>query len=78
MNAGESDSLGQLVGSIPPQAGRASGVEKVAEARLTSHTGAAQPHGRPPKSQSTAVGGGSLPSSSPDRGALDSVHILTV
>ena len=41
VNAGESDSLGQLVGSAPQQAGRASTVEEVAEARLTSHTGAA-------------------------------------
>ena len=41
VNAGESDSLSQLVGSAPQQAGRASMVEEVAEARLTSHTGAA-------------------------------------
>ena len=41
MNAGESDSPGQLVGSAPQQAGRASTPEEVAEARLTSHTGAA-------------------------------------
>ena len=40
MNAGESDSSGQLVGGAPQQAGRASGVEEVAEARLTSHMGA--------------------------------------
>ena len=72
MNAGESDSSGQLVGSVPQQAGRASGVEEVAKARLTSHTGAAPPHRRPPKSQSTAVSGGGLPPSSPDREAPDS------
>ena len=41
VNTGESDSSGQLVGSAPQQAGRASGVEEVTEARLTSHTGAA-------------------------------------
>ena len=39
VNAGESDSLGQLVGSAPLPARRASGVEEVAEARLTSCTG---------------------------------------
>ena len=40
MNAGESDSLVQLVGSAPQEAGRATAVEGVAEARLTSCTGA--------------------------------------
>ena len=69
---GGSDSLSQLVGSAPQQAGTASGVEEVAEARLTSHTEAAQWCGRPPKSQCTTVGGGGSPPSSPDRGALDS------
>ena len=39
VNAGESYS-DQLVGSAPQQAGRASTVEEVAEASLTSHTGA--------------------------------------
>ena len=46
--------------------------EEVTKARLTTHTGAARPHGRPPKSQCTTVGRGGLPPSSPDRGALDS------
>ena len=41
VNAGESDSSGQLVESALQQARRASGVEEVVEARLTSHTGAA-------------------------------------
>ena len=72
VNAGESDSLGQLVGSAPQQARRASMVEEVAEARLASHTRAAQPHRRPPKSQCTVVGRESSPPSSPDRGAPDS------
>ena len=40
VNAGESDSSGKLVGRAPQQAGRASMVEEVAEARLASHTGA--------------------------------------
>ena len=44
MNAGEYDSLVQLVGSAPQQAGRAFAVEGVAEARLASHTGAVQLH----------------------------------
>ena len=67
-----SDSLGQLVGSVPQQVGRASRVEEVTEARLTTHTGAVQPCGRPPKSQCTTVGRGGSPPSSPDRGAPDS------
>ena len=58
MNAGESNSLGQLVGSAPQQAGRANAVEGVADARLASHTGAARPCGQPPKSQCTVVGRG--------------------
>ena len=40
INAGESDSLVQLVGSAPQQVGRSSAVEGAAEARLASHTGA--------------------------------------
>ena len=72
VNAGESDSSGQLVGSAPQQAGRASRLEEVAKARLTSCMGAARPRGRPPKSQCTVVGRGGLPPSSPDRGAPDS------
>ena len=54
--AGGSDSSSQLVGSAPQQARRASGVEEVAETRLTSHTGAARSCGRPPKYQCTTVG----------------------
>ena len=73
-----SDSSGQLVGSAPQQVRRASGVEEVTEARLTTPTGAVQLHGRPPKSQCTTVGGGGSSSSSPDRGALDSDGYSTV
>ena len=72
VNAGESDSLVQLVGSAPQQAGRTSAVEEMAEARLTTHAGAGHPCGWPPKSQCTIVGGGGLPPSSPGRGAPDS------
>ena len=43
----------------------------MAEARLTSHTGAVGMHGQPPKSQHNVVGGGGSPPSSPDRGALN-------
>ena len=64
--ARESDFSGQLVGSAPQQDGRASEVEEVTEARLTTCTGAVQPCRRPPKSQCTTVGGGGLPPSSPD------------
>ena len=78
MNAGKSDSSGQLVGSAPQQAGRASTVEEVAEARLTSHTVAVQPRRWPPKTQCTVVGGGGSPPSSPDRGAPDSDGYSTV
>ena len=67
-----SDSSSQLVGSAPQQVRRASGVKEVTEARLTTHTGAAQLRGRPLKSQCTTVGGGGSPPSSPDQGALDS------
>ena len=70
--ARESDFLSQLVGSAPQQARRASGVGEVTKARLTTHTGAAQPHKRPLKSQCTTVGGGGLPPSSPDWGSPDS------
>ena len=66
----ESDSSSQLVGSAPQQARRAPGVGEMTKARLTPHTGATQPHGRPPKSQCTIVGGGGLPPSSPDRGGV--------
>ena len=78
MNAGESDSSGQLVGSALQQPGRANTVEGVAGARLASHKGAAQPCGRPPKSQCTVVGGGGSPPSSPGRGAPDSDGYSTV
>ena len=73
-----SDSLTQLVGSAPQQVGRACGVKEVTEARLTTHTGATQLHGRPPKSQCTTVSEGGLPPSSPDWGALDSDGYSTV
>ena len=45
VNAGESDSLVQLVGSGPQQARRSSTVEGMAEAKLTTHAGAACPCG---------------------------------
>ena len=72
VNAGESDSLVQLVGSALQQGGRSSAVKEMAEARLATHTGAAHPCGWPPKFQCTVVGRGGLHPSSPDRGALDS------
>ena len=40
VNAGESYSSVQLVGSAPQQAGRSSTVEETAKARLTTHAGA--------------------------------------
>ena len=58
MNAGESDSLGQLVGSTPQQPGGANAVKGAADARLALQTGDVQPHSRPPKSQCTVVDGG--------------------
>ena len=70
--AWESDSSSQLVGSAPQQAGRASGVGEVTEARLTTCTGAAHLRRRPLKSQCTTVGRGGSPPSSLDRGAPDS------
>ena len=72
VNVGEMDSSVQLVGSAPQQAGKFSTVEEMAEARLTTHTGAAHPHGWPPKPQCTVVGGGGLSPSSLDRGPPDS------
>ena len=72
VSGGESDSSVQLVGSVPQQPGRANASEGVADARLTSHTGAAQPRSQPPKSQCTVMGRGGSPPSSADRGALDS------
>ena len=72
MNAGESDSSVQLVGSAPQQAGRSSGVEKMAKARLATHAGAAHQCRWPPKSQCTVVGGGGSPPSWPDRGVPES------
>ena len=68
----------QLVGSTPQQTGRSTTVEEMAEARLAIHAGAVHPHRWPPKSQCTVVGGGRLPPSSPDRGALDSDGYSTV
>ena len=72
VNAGESDSSVQLVGSAPQQAGRSSTVKEMDEARLTTCAGTAHLHGWPPKSQCTVVGRGGLPPSLPDRGVLDS------
>ena len=68
----------QLVGSAPKQAGRTSAVEETAKARLATHTGAAHPHGWPPKCQCTLVGRGGSPPSSPDRGTPDSDGYSTV
>ena len=68
----ESDSSSQLVGSAPQQDGRTSGMGERTKARLAVCTGAAQLHGRPPKSQCTTVGRGGSPPSSPDRGVPDS------
>ena len=45
VTAGQSDSLAQLVGSAPQQAGRSSTVEEMAEATLATCAGAACPHG---------------------------------
>ena len=45
VTVGESDSLVQLVGSIPQQAGRLTTVEETAEARPATHAGAACLHG---------------------------------
>ena len=72
VNAGTPNSSGQLVGSAPQQPGRANALEGVADARVTSLTGAVRPCGRPPKSHCTVVGRGGSPPSSPDRGAPDS------
>ena len=66
------------MGSAPQQAGRAPGVGEMTEARLTPHTGAMQPCGRPPKSQCATVGRGGSPPSSPDRGVPDSNGYSTV
>ena len=74
----ESDSLSQLVGSAPQQDGRTSGIRERTKTRPTGHPGTARPHGRPPKTQCTMVGGGGLSPSSPDRGAPDSDGYSTV
>ena len=76
--ARESDSSSQLVGSAPQQDGRTSGIGERTEARSAGCTGAAHPHGRPPRTQCTIGGGGGLPPSSPDRGAPDSDGYSTV
>ena len=76
--ARESDSSSQLVGSAPQQDGRASRMGERTKARLADHTGAAQLHGRPWKSQCTTVSRGGLPPFSPDRGVLDSDGYSTV
>ena len=76
--ARESDSSSQLVGSAPQQDGRTSGMGERTEARLTAHSGAVQPHRRPPKSQCTVVSRGGSPPSSLDREAPDSDGYSTV
>ena len=61
INAGKSDSSGQLVGSAPQLAGQVNrkGGADTSPAPLA---GAVQPHGRLPKSQGARVdGGGSYP-----------------
>ena len=70
--AWESDSSSQLVGSVPQQDGRTSGMGEKVEARLAGHTGTVRLRGRSPKTQCTTVGGGGLPPYSPDRGVPDS------
>ena len=45
VTAEESNSLVQLVGSTPQQAGRSTAVEVMAKVRLTTHAGAGHPHG---------------------------------
>ena len=45
VTTGESNSLVQLVGSTPQQAGRSSAVEEMAKARLATHAGAVCPYG---------------------------------
>ena len=42
---GESDSLVQLVGSTPQQAGRSTTVEETAKARPATHAGTVHPYG---------------------------------
>ena len=71
VNAGESDSSGQLVGSAPQLAGQVNrkGGADMSPAPLAW---AAQPHGRLPKSQSARLGGGGSLSFFPDRGGQDS------
>ena len=59
--AQESDSLSQLVGSAPQQDWRTSRIGERAEARPIGCSGAARPHGRPPRTQCTTVSGGGLP-----------------
>ena len=68
----ESDSSSKLVGSVPQQDGRTSGMGEKTEARLTSRTGTVRPRRRPPKTQCTTVDGGGSPPSSPDSGVPDS------
>ena len=70
--AWESDSSSQLVGIIPQQDGRTSGMGERTEARLTTCTRAVQLCRRPLKSQCTTVSRGGSPPSSPDRGVQDS------
>ena len=64
--------------SAPQQDGRTSGVGERTEARPLGCAGTVHPHGRPPRTQYTTVGGGGLPPSSPDRGVPDSDGYSTV
>ena len=44
VTVGKSDSLVQLVGSIPQKAGRSTTVEEMADTRPTTHAGTVHPH----------------------------------
>ena len=57
----DSDSSSQLVESAHQQDRRTFGIRERPETRPTGHPGTAQPHGRPPKTQCTMVGGRGLP-----------------
>ena len=76
--AQESDSSSQLEGSAPQQDARTSRIGEGTKARPVGCAGAVHPHRRPPRTQCTTVSKGSLPPSSPDRGAPDSNGYSTV
>ena len=71
VHAGESDSSGQLVGSVPQPTGKVNMKGRV-YISPTPWIGTMQLCGRLPKSQGATMGGGGSPPSSPDRGAQDS------